>query len=316
MGNILNVPECSTAGGNTGVGDCYLDMKPIKGIILCPTDYKILPADLATVALFKAKLQVDTLAASGDRIYPVHNLIAVEDGSEDDVVETSGYGFDTTVRSGAYKWNFRYSVGALCLNMNLHKLAKGRKFSVLLIDKDNNVVGTKDSDGNMYGLTIGNFDPKKIKVADGAAPTMYHVEINLPNPEELNENFAIMKCNFAVETQIKGLLNVALETTNPDGSGVDVSALVGCDKVNMYDTFATDLEDPLGWIIKDSTGAAVVISGVTKNATPKTWTLAATLAAGTYTVQLGAPLTLYALGVGVPPANGYESDIVSFTVGS
>lgn len=316
MGTILNLPECSNSTGNTGYGDCWLDLKHIKGAILTPSDYEISAADLANLALLKAKLQLDTLADAKDRIYPIVNFIAIDDQSEDDVVETSGYGHESTVRSGQYKWTMRFSDGGMCLNKNLHTLAKGRKFGVLLYDADNQLVGKTDSTGKMYPFTLGNFDPKKLKVADGSAPTMYNVGLTLPNPEELNEQFGVVKFDVAIEKIIKGLLNVQLTTSNADGSGVDVEALIGCAQINMFDTFADELADTDAWIVKTSAGVVVSVSAVTKNTTDKTWTLAATLAAGTYTVQLAAPLTLYALGVGVPPENGYESNVKSFTVGS
>lgn len=313
--SIVNLAECTTTTGNTGVSACWLDIKVIKGIIVVPEDFAVEPANYASKTALISYLQNLTLATTATRIYPIINFIDIEDGSEDDVINTSGYGNDQVVRTGKYKWNFRYSDGGMCLNKNLHKLFNNKKSKVLLVDADYQIIGTKVGD-NIEGLTAGNIDPKKVKVATGSEPAMYNISVELTDPKELNENFAIVKLDNSPATLIKGLLNVDLTTSNEEGAGVDVQALVGCQQLNLYDYFADELADTDAWVVKNSVGGLVTVSAVTKNALAKTWTVACTLANGTYTIELAPALTLSALGVGVPPANGYESEVKSFTIAS
>jgi hypothetical protein len=313
--DLINKAKCSVLQANTGISECFLGLKNIIGAIFVPKDFKITSTDYATVQGLINFLQLKTYAEAKDRIYPLINFIDIEDGSEDDVKNTSGYGYEETVRDGKYIWSFRYADGGLCINRNLHRLFRNRKMKVLLIDSNYQLVGTlKGTD--IYGFSTGNIDPKKLTIATGADPTMYMIEIQLSDPKELNENFAIIDIESNPKDLIKGLYNVQLSTSNALGTSVDVAGLIGCEKLNLFDSFEDELEDNGAWIIKNSTGVAVTVTGVSKNTSAKTWTVSATMPAGNYTIQLAEPLTLLALGVGVPPANGYESDVVSFTVGS
>jgi hypothetical protein len=60
----------------------------------------------------------------------------------------------------------------------------------------------------------------------------------------------------------------------------------------------------------------VTPSAVAADAASSGFKLTATLTAGTYTVQFQTPTALAVLGIGDPPANGLESNILSFTTTS
>jgi hypothetical protein len=196
------------------------------------------------------------------------------------------------------------------LNYNRHKLAKRKDWSILYIDDDNKVIGTKDVDGNLYGMRC-SFMPKQLKIADGSVATTYRIGIQLHNAKDLNENFAVVNLAQPAEELFKGIHNVTLEIKAATPSAVWVEAFFGCDKQNMFDYFEDELADPDAW----SANGVGSLTGVTKSPVgyPKAYALAISLATS---VSLATPDVLATLGIGTPPDAGYESEVTRVTITS
>jgi hypothetical protein len=208
MSNTLNQLVCVSKCGNTGQGDCFLDPKKIEGFFLAPSTWTKTAAQIA--AGFKASLQADTYAAVGTRIFPVHNLISINDGSEELVIETLGYGAKKPVREGFLDWKFEIGKGGLALNQNLRKW-NGTAPSVLFYDSDGTLFGYNNN-GLFSGIPLQFFWQHPIKVNTGQNITKYVSQFSF-NPKYLNDFMAYVQTDFDL-TLVKGLINVPVVLKN------------------------------------------------------------------------------------------------------
>jgi len=305
--SILNQLQCATGYGNTGVPSCFVDMKKIKSIILTPTNFKLSAAQLATEALTKAALQAATIAAPASRIFPIGQFVNITDNSEETQFETTGYGDRFPNRDGDYNWKLFYKSGAMCLMRELRKL-NGKTWKFYVVDETDQMFGQM-IDSELYPIDL-NFYAEKMQTPTGDASAQYMIDINVPNPEQLVDSFGFVKFSFPFATQIKGILNVQLEVLAATTTYVDVKATVGCSGVDLYDTYDDELADTDCWVV-----AGTTVTNVVTQAGTKSWHVKAIMS-GSETISLATPAVLAANSVGVPPDNGYESDVVTFDAGS
>lgn len=306
---IINKPICSTVNnGNTGVPGCYFNPKNIVGLIMVDKNAAFTPAQVAD---FKTTLQTAVLASGTSRIYPIFRFVEVSDNSEEETVATAGYGDKEFVKEGDYDLKFRFIKGGVCLLHNLRKFNHS-DMKVLLVDSDNNIFGTQNSDGNLLGLSCTVFAPK-FKFNDGSNATAYYFRLVLGKPEELNDAPGFVACDFNVENEIKGNLDVQLVEVETDLGVATIKLQTACGKTDLYDTYDDEFAAAGMWSVVDSTGAAVVISGVVKDAVNKAWDISFT-GTGVHTINLAAPSVLAAAGIGGAPENGYEGVALEVTM--
>jgi len=307
MANLyLNTPTCSEAGfGNTGVPSCFFDPKNVVGAIIVP---KTLGFTAAQILTFKTTLQTaTTVVGINSRIFPVFRFVGVTDNSEDVTLQTSGYGEKQIAKEGDYDWTFQYFKGGACYNANLRRFNTG-EWAMLFVDSDNMIFGTKHSDGKFYGVTTSFSYAPKWKLNDGSNVTAYGLRVSLPKPEELNDRgkLAYVACDFDVETEIKGLIDLELSEVETAFGIATVKIKTLCGKTDMADDYSTEFADATLWTVtKDSDGSTVVISGVTYDSGNKAWDVAFT-GTGSHTIGLASPTTLSAAGIGGSPENSYE----------
>jgi len=306
--SILNLLNCQTGYGNTGVPDCFVDLKKIKYLILTPSNFKLSAAQLATEALTKAALQAATIAAPSSRIFPIGPFVDIADNSEETQFETTGYGDRFPIRDGDYNWKLHYKTGAMCLMRELRKL-NGRDWKGYIVDVEDQLFG-QSIGGELYPIDL-NYYAEKMNTPTGDTSSKYMIDVNIPNPEQLADSFGFVKLSFPFGTQIKGILNVQLEVLSATTAGVNVKAVLGCSKTDLYDTYDDDLADTDLWVI----GSGATVTAVTKQTATKSWLVAAVLS-GADTVSLATPAVLATEGVGAAPGNGLESNVVSFDAGS
>jgi len=311
--SILNVPTCTTDRGNTGTPACYFDIKHIKSVILAPATQSFSAANMADVDTFIAAMQAATIAGTSARIYPVSNFVGVTDNTEEAVFETSGYGDKRFTREGDYQFKFEFWKGGMCLNKQLRKFNKG-SWSVYLVDAQNQVWGKK------VGTALAGFSAsiytEKPKINDGTAATKYMIDLSLPNPEELADDFGVVVLDCSFDDFVKGILNVNITVTVSTEADVTYTIATECGNDDLYDFYADELADTDAIILKNNSGTPVVASAVVKVPASKAWKASATLTAGTYTIELPTPAALAALDIGEAPANGIESDVVTFVTSS
>ena len=312
--SILNIPACSTTLGNTGVPECSFDFGKVRGAILLPKTKYFTPANMADQSTFLGVLQTATLASGSARIYPISRFKGMEDKSTEARYSESGYGDPKVSDDGVYGFIFDLAEGGMCLNAQLRKFNdQAAKWTILLYDDKNQILGTKDSSGNLWGADLSILHTHKFKFNNGTDAAMYTLEVGLPKPEQINDSFGIFPATFDIENEVLGILDIELGEVAVASGVATISAKLLCGKTNLYDDLSTLLADETLWTVKDSSGAAVVISSVTADAANKAWDIAFT-GTGSHTINLASASVLAAAGVGGTPINGYEGIAVTVTM--
>lgn len=320
MTDILNTPRCATSSNkNSGVPECFLDIKKPIMVILAKPSHRITAANRADLATFKAFLQSEALAGN---IYPIPNLVMNSDNSEDVTKSTDAYGNMEITKDGAYNWNLFVKKGGACYNAILRSFNYGG-FNLYLVDSDINFIGTLQGTDMRAASAI--FYTPKFKIANGSDPTRYMIDITLTRPEEINDAGKLayvageddLGVSIDYPTEIVGNLDVTLRVINNANDALTIGANLMCGRTDLYDLYADELADVDAWKITDaSTGAAVTITGVTKDATNKGWILAHAKSGSCKITSTGAAAwaALSPAPVGGGGENGYECDTLTATL--
>ena len=310
----LSTLNCVTGAKNTGIGSCYFDPKNIVGAFLCPPNFVIPAAQLATLqAYLLAQSEIDSKAL---RIYPIGNFFDFKDSSEAPVVEKFGYGQSNTVRDGVYDFAFRFRLGGLNLSNRMRSF-NGGSFWYIFIDSKNQFMGTQATD-NTGAATVGAVPPIEFytdpfKLNDGKKTAEYWVNFRFL-PKYVNEQIAyITDAGFDVLSTITGLKDVALTGVGTATPGTyAVTPVAGDDKTNLCSLYPAAILQTGAWkAYNTETGAAVTISGVTLATSGLAVNVACTTTSPPYpgtgqhiSIDLVGPTELAALST---PIVGYES---------
>lgn len=297
----INTPTCSTGGGNTGIPACQLSPEKIIGAILVDNSFSLSQAEADELI---ETLQTKTLLTGRDRVYPVFRFDEIADNSEEEVMASLGYGSKQVVRDGKYDWTFRMLNSGLCLQAKLRKFNK-RKMKVLFVDSDNIIFGTRNPSGDITGFSLDFFYAKPFKIADGSNPSIFQVRFALSKPQEFNDNVVYMNPGVDVEEAVKGIIDLELYEIAKVAGKATIGVRTHCDKVNIYDSFATALAVATLWSVTKA-GATVTITTVSANDTTKGWDISFT-GTGEHVINLVSAAYLAAASVGGAPDNGYES---------
>jgi hypothetical protein len=182
--------DCVVVKKNLGKSKCNKLPKYFKCMITTNNDFKLEPADYATPAALQTKLQTAIKAGIASRVYlwpPFSNL--------DDLSEEAQY-FDTPltvvpIRDGQYRYK-----PFISKNMCIHKamfthraINEGR---VLFFDLDNQLFGTEDADGNIYGFTLALLHTEKLDLSNGSDPTMSPIYVVLADNLEVDRDGVVI----------------------------------------------------------------------------------------------------------------------------
>lgn len=306
---ILNKKTCLIAGGNTGVGPCFLDLKSIRMAILVPKNAVYLEAELATKETLLAALQADTLEVSRNRVYPIKNLVGITDNTEEPTLETLGYGGIAVVRDGKYNLTFRFTEGGFCLSKSLRKF-NSANISVILIDDAGQLLGWRDGSG-LKGFPLELFYALPPRMNDGAgAVASYQFQIVFDS-SYLADNLGFIEGgSISFWQSLNGLQDVVLIAAAGNAEPIlKISTAIGCSGENLLTDFATELQEETLWIATNkATGADITVTSVSIVGGVATVTLDATdpdypAGVGSLGVKLTTPVLLAAAGV-----EGYESN--------
>jgi hypothetical protein len=311
----LSTLSCVTGAKNTGRSGCFFDPKNFLGVLLCPPNFVIPAAQLATLqAYLVAQSEVDSKAL---RIYPVADFFDFKDNSEAPVVEKFGYGQSNTVRDGVYDWAFRYRLGGLNLSNRL-RTHNGSEDWYMFIDSKNQIVGTSalDSTG---AASIGAIPPIEFyadpfKPNDGKKTSEFWINFRFL-PKYINEQVEyITDAGFDVLSAITGLKDVVLTLVGSATPGTyNLTMLAGDDKTNLVSLLGTTALNQVAAykITNFVTGATITLTTATANGTTGVVALAVDVADPDYpttglklTADLVGPTELAAL---TTPIVGYES---------
>lgn len=267
--SILNQKNCDPAGGNTGYGDCFIDLKNIVGGLLVPNTREYTPAETASAATLLAAIQADIIAEAGSRVYPMGSYVAITDNSEAPVIQTFGYGGLAVTREGLYNLSFQFLNGGLCLSKSLRKF-NGSNRSVLLFDATGLLVGWK-SGANLKGIPLDMFYQNPLKLNDGSNVTIYMTQIAF-KPIYLNDQVGFVEMNIAELSALTGLQDVVLSEVGASAEPNFIIKLrTGCNGFDLYDLYADELAYNTLWKAVNQEGETITITSVTKNADNKAW---------------------------------------------
>ncbi|TAN17235.1 MAG: hypothetical protein EPN37_07215 [Chitinophagaceae bacterium] len=317
MANLNQIVCQDTGGSNTGIPACFLDPKQIIGVIITPVGYTIKAADMATL---QTKLQADTMAGAGARIYPLINFVALSaDNTQKPVMQNLGYGFSLFVREGNYDLSFQYTDGGLCLHKQLRAF-NNKNWGIFLVDADGVLYGYK-SGSDLQSIPLVQFYAEPWKMNDGSKVAEFIVSVSF-KPQYLNEwvGFLSTAADFDIATSVVGLINLTVSQVTALAAGsVKVQVATSCGGSNLYDQYKAALSLVGAWSATNaSTGTVIPIASVTANDADKSFTVAFTTTAPPYpatggklNLSLASAADLAALAT---PMVGYESNVLVETV--
>ena len=306
--------SCAGNFGNTGFGECFTDFGMPKFIFFVPRGFK---GDLTSIATIKADLEALLLEdVPSQRGYPVNGIVNVTSNSEDVVVQTFNTGAIAKVRDGNYDITVQWVQGGFCL---LYGLLKGNgKNQPFFIGTDNGfLIGTDTGDGLLSPIKPNFVNANKFTWSDGTNVSAYTLRLNF-EPSQVNQNVNFV--DFSADGGLSyfegltGLQNVVLSQGAARATNVvKVKANTSCGSVDMYDLYADELASTAAWApVRTSTGAALTLTSVAKDANIKGWTLTFDASdpdysstAGQLKIKMAGPTELAGEDV-----VGYESDFL------
>lgn len=241
--------ECLTRPKNMGVSQCNKLPAMPSSMIKTPAGFKATPEEVVDPAFWQAALK----AGIAERVFLFPNFVDLEDKSEQTVYKETALAF-LKVRPGKYRWLFFISEN-LCIHKALHShfAKQGRAF---LFDNENQLFGTFDSDGNVRGFTIQLFNAEKLKLSNGTDPTLSPVLLALQNPDEIDENGALVDADFV--TELVRLTDVTLEIISAAAALIVVKVSVTCDGTPVNGLALAD------FVLTETDGDPQVISARTE----------------------------------------------------
>jgi hypothetical protein len=310
IGNLI--ANCVGAGGNTGVGACFNNIKFIKAMISVPAGKKY---PTTSIAAFKTAIEADILAdISSQRAYPIQGLVKPTDSSVEPVFETFPDGSIANVNNGFYDWTFQFIKGGLCLSIALQK-ANGMNRWVFFIDEQGRLYGVDAGVGYIQGVNPNLTYAPPFKLNTGTNVAVYATRVNF-SPEQLNVNAKIL--DFANDgglqylSSLNGLQDVKMTQGAARSAGVmKVQASTACGTVDLHDLYATELAVVAGFRVRNTaTKKPLTVTAVADDTVNGGWTVTVSASdpnyaagAGALEIALNGPTETYPL-VSV----GFESD--------
>jgi hypothetical protein len=311
----LNKPLCATNYGNTGVGECFVDLDKIIGAIQVPPNFQIAQSDVAgLLAFFETKIH----AAIGTRVFPYPKLTNITDNTEDITINTTDYGDKIYVKDGFYDWTFRYLNGGVQLHQELAKNSGANKH-FLFFDKNSVLIGYK-SGVYLKGIPVDQFRVLPWRPNTGAESALFNMRFII-DPIYLNGgNLGFLKVDFNL-LDLTGLQDVELTIIDQAANVATIKVRSKISDVDLYSTYKTNLLETTAWRLFKSDGSASSITNVADNAADEAFDItgnyadwAAEFDGAEMTIKLAIPSVLKAAPIEM---EGFEDkDGVAFIVES
>lgn len=319
MSGLQNIAICSTKGaGNTGTGNCVVDVGYIGAIWFAADNFKIPTTSIAAaLTAINAAILNDN---PSQRLYPVSGLVQNTDSSEANTIQTFNDGSKALVKEGFYDWTFQFTKGAFCLSYRL-RMANGLNRSFFIIDKNGRIYGTDTGDGMITAIKPALAWTNAFKLNDGTKVTEYSTMVNF-DPTFLNDypSFLDFKNNggYGALLGLTGLQDVTVAKVSRSVAVLNVSAKTSCGTSNLFDLYGATLASTSLWLaFADNAGVpgnALTITSVASNTNAKAYTITIDTTDPDYVVS--APIWISLAGpTETQPVllAGYESNIVSIT---
>jgi hypothetical protein len=193
----MNICAEDTTKKNLGKSKCTKLPKLFKYMITTPDNFFLAAADYADGDALKTAFQDLLLEPIASRGYRWPNFSAVEETSEDAQYEDNALGI-TPIRDGQYR--FKPSISKnLCVHQAMFSHRAINEGRVFFVDLDNQLFGTDDGEGNIYGFSIGLLWTEKLKISNGSDSTKSPLYLVLADNEEIDKSGVLLdasKLNF------------------------------------------------------------------------------------------------------------------------
>jgi len=117
----------------------------------------------------------------------------MSDNSEDNQLQTFGYGGKKVVREGDYDWTFEFTDGGLCLVQSLRSFNSNGRWRVVFYDANFILFGsTGTTSGSLYGIPLKTLWTKPWKANDGSKTAMYAIQFVF-EPRFINDELGMYR---------------------------------------------------------------------------------------------------------------------------
>lgn len=246
--------ECVNNRKNIYLSSCNNLFALAKYMLETPAEFSFTAEELADPDLLKAAIQDLLVAEESERGYLWPSFRTYENQSEEAIYEDTPLG-RTKVRDGQYRFMFGIREN-MCVHkaMFTHRTTGNRR--VYLIDNQRQMLGTEDSEGNLYGLLVSMIDTQKMQFSDGSVSTKSPIVVDLEDNLEIDENGALVAVPFI--NQLKRVVDVVLAISGtPSATTIRLTVKAACDGTNVAGLVAADFS-----LIDNSDGNTHAISSV------------------------------------------------------
>lgn len=274
ISDILNVVQCGLGNTlGTGTKGRPMNLKKTASFWFTTKDFKF----DSTRTLNNA--YIEELKASGD-LTIVKGIKTFEDNSSDDTIETLSDQTSSVASLGLYQFNVQF-VNGIYFQAALTSLRSFGTRNVIFVDVENNIFGTKASDGSLKGFSTNMVNPGRLSFpTDSEGIQKQSLAFQLSERDEVDKNYIFIdKCSledgFYPKT-IDGVNEVVLSfTAEPTNTSTSISVK------------ATLKQDGSAFTGASYTDFLITKDGTTSNATAGN----DNATAGTYVLTVGSSLS-------------------------
>ena len=212
--NILNLVSCGlTASLGTGTKGCEAFFKKVSSLWLTPSGFVF----DGTRTLDEEYIQ--ELQAEGNLIV-LKNIKTFTDNSEDDVLETLDDGTSQVARLGLYQFVMMF-INGLYFQAALTSLNSFAQYDAIFVDKENNILGTKASNGSLKGFSLGMAQASRFSFATDTTGQKQGFTVQLTERSEVDSDYVYVQgsgLDFSPK-KIDGVNEVNLEFASAPADG-------------------------------------------------------------------------------------------------
>ncbi len=183
ISDILNVVQCASGDAlGTGTKGRPMNLKKTASFWFTTKDFKF----DSTRTLNNA--YIEELKASGD-LTIVKGIKTFEDNSSDDTIETLSDQTSSVASLGLYQFNVQF-VNGIYFQAALTSLRSFGTRNVIFVDVENNIFGTKASDGSLKGFSTNMVNPGRLSFpTDSEGIQKQSLAFQLSERDEVDKNY-------------------------------------------------------------------------------------------------------------------------------
>lgn len=263
---IIDLANCENPDSifNTGTPLCDIKRKKLKGVLFLDKGVVFTGAEIASTPSFIAAIKTKTTAPRGQRVYPMFDLLNLEDNTGDPSTGSIGNLTTATIITSDAVPAFRFGYnGSEALHKKMSAM-NGASLDVMFMDDQFAFYGTQKESG-IGGYSVLQAYPYTPKFIIADAVNQYAFSVTLNSITEYRDRSAYVVTNSGVLSAV-GLINVELKV---------LSSVDNVFKLKVVAEGGTNLEPQYGAIIDGlpftaenlETGDVFTITSVTDSPT-------------------------------------------------